>query len=52
VDYLDFIAVARDLAAELRGRGGAQLVVALTHMREPNDIRLAAEVEGIDLVLG
>lgn len=31
---------------------GAQLIVALTHMREPNDRKLAAEVPEIHLVLG
>ena len=31
---------------------GAELVVALTHMRLPNDMRLAREAPGIDLVLG
>ena len=28
------------------------MVIALTHMRTPNDIRLATEVEEIDLILG
>lgn len=27
-------------------------MIALTHMRWPNDERLAREVEGVDLVLG
>ena len=31
---------------------GADYVIALTHMRWPNDERLAQEVDGIDLVLG
>lgn len=31
---------------------GAQLIVALTHSREPNDRKLAAEVPAIHLVLG
>ena len=31
---------------------GAEFVVALTHMRGPNDHRLAEEATGIDLVLG
>ena len=31
---------------------GAEVVVALTHMRLPNDLRLAEAVPGIDLVLG
>ena len=31
---------------------GCKIVIALTHMRTPNDIRLAKEVEEIDLILG
>ena len=31
---------------------GAEVVIALTHMRLPNDLRLAEGVPGIDLVLG
>jgi 5'-nucleotidase len=31
---------------------GAELVFALTHMRVPNDMKLAREVAEIDLVLG
>ena len=31
---------------------GADYVIALTHMRWPNDIRLAENVEDIDLILG
>ena len=31
---------------------GVELVIALTHMRLPNDLRLAQSVAGIDLVLG
>ncbi len=27
-------------------------MIALTHMRTPNDLRLAKEVEEIDLILG
>jgi hypothetical protein len=52
VDYVDFSEEGARLAAELRGEGRADLVVALTHMREPNDVRLAEGVPGIDLVLG
>jgi len=51
VTYVDFVEEGRRLAAGLRAEG-AELVIALTHMRMPNDRRLAAEVEGIDLVLG
>lgn len=31
---------------------GCDYVIALTHMRTPNDIRLAENVDGIDLILG
>lgn len=51
VDYEDFVVCGRRLAGELRA-AGADLVIALTHMREPNDVLLSREVPGIDLVLG
>ncbi|KAI8978565.1 Metallo-dependent phosphatase-like protein [Pilobolus umbonatus] len=54
--YHDFIQVAKDLSKELRDPKGphhVDLVVAITHMRVPNDIRLAKQCkEEIDLVLG
>ena len=31
---------------------GAEVVLALTHMRLPNDLRLASGVPGLDAVLG
>lgn len=31
---------------------GADLVIALTHMRQPNDVKLAKQVPEIDAVLG
>ena len=31
---------------------GCDLIVALTHMRDPNDLRLAQEVPEIHLILG
>lgn len=31
---------------------GCDYVIALTHMRTPNDIRLAENVDEIDLILG
>ena len=44
--------VARELVPELRAQG-ADIVIALTHMREPNDNKLATQLGGaIDLVLG
>ena len=51
VDYHDFVTVAKRLTAQMRAEG-ADLIVALTHMRTPNDHRLAMEVPEIDLILG
>lgn len=48
--------VAKDLSRQLRDPNGAykvDLVIALTHMRVPNDIKLATECfDEIDLILG
>ncbi len=45
--------VARELIPQLRA-DGADLIVALTHMREPNDNKLATQLGGdmIDVILG
>jgi len=44
--------VARELVPQLRAEG-ADVIVALTHMREPNDHKLAAQLGGqIDIILG
>lgn len=51
IDYIDYVVVADRLCKELR-ENGAELVIALTHMRWPNDIRLAKEAKGLDLILG
>ncbi|XP_066020776.1 5'-nucleotidase isoform X2 [Pocillopora verrucosa] len=51
VTYFDFVTVGTKLAKELREEG-AEFVVALTHMRGPNDRRLAEQATGIDLILG
>ena len=51
LEYIDFVTEGRRLAQELRAEG-ADYVIALTHMRWPNDIRLAENVQEIDLVLG
>lgn len=51
VTYLDFVTEGTRLAKELREEG-AEFVVALTHMRGPNDRRLAEQATGIDLILG
>eukprot|EP00729_Bicosta_minor_P013662 gene13662-16509_t len=49
--YEDFVVCARRLAAELRATENVDLVVAVTHMRVPNDERLAREVPELDLIL-
>jgi 5'-nucleotidase len=45
--------VARELVPQLRAEG-ADVIIALTHMREPNDVKLATQLggENIDLILG
>ena len=48
----DFVAVGKELAADLRKRG-AEVIIALTHMRQGNDERLMTEcADEIDLILG
>uniref|UniRef100_A0A667X1U6 Ecto-5'-nucleotidase n=1 Tax=Myripristis murdjan TaxID=586833 RepID=A0A667X1U6_9TELE len=49
--YVDYVEAANQLSTELREQG-ADLVVALTHMRWRNDIRLASEAKGLNLILG
>ena len=51
VEFEDFCACARRLSRVLRERG-AEIVVALTHMRVPNDERLARECPEVDVILG
>lgn len=51
VTYNDFIRVGNQLAAQLK-KDGCEIVIALTHMRTPNDIKLAKNSTGIDLILG
>ncbi|TGZ63278.1 hypothetical protein CRM22_006999 [Opisthorchis felineus] len=48
----DFCIEGRRLANELRTSHDCHVIIALTHMRWPNDLRLAKEVPEIDLVLG
>ena len=52
VDYLDFVEEGRRLATQLREEEGCAMVIALTHMRQPNDELLAASAPEFDLVLG
>jgi 5'-nucleotidase len=52
IEYTDFVTAGRTLATKLRSEG-ADIIVAMTHMREPNDYRLAKEIgDVIDVVLG
>ena len=44
VRWEDYVTVGRELAVQLRERDQVDLVIALTHMRIPNDERLAASV--------
>ncbi|KAI9224057.1 Metallo-dependent phosphatase-like protein [Blastocladiella britannica] len=50
--FEDFSSVGQRLARKLKGELGCHLVIALTHMRLPNDEQLARNVPEIDLVLG
>ncbi len=47
----DFLEVGNALSLQLR-EAGAEIVIALTHMRLPNDIMLAEKCPHIDLILG
>ncbi|CAO3601047.1 unnamed protein product [Absidia cylindrospora] len=54
--YHDFCQVAQDLSTMLRDPQGpykVDLVLALTHMRVPNDVKLATTcLDAVDLILG
>ncbi|XP_020897709.1 5'-nucleotidase isoform X2 [Exaiptasia diaphana] len=51
VIFQDYATRGTELAKQLRD-DGATFVIALTHMRLPNDTRLAQKSLGIDLILG
>lgn len=51
VTFIDYIEAGRQLGAQLK-QEGCDMVIALTHMRMPNDIKLAENCEEIDLILG
>lgn len=51
VTYIDYVEAGNRLARELRNEG-CDLIIALTHMRTPNDINLAKKCIGIDIILG
>ena len=50
--YRDIFATAREQVRQVREKLAADLVVAVTHQDLDDDIRLAREVPGIDLILG
>ena len=50
VDILDEITTARSVVAELRKQ--ADIVVLLSHAGEDTDLKLAADVPGIDVIVG
>ncbi len=57
VEYVDAVGVAREMVAELRA-AGCEVVVCLSHVGHEyrddraSDVRLAAEVPGLDVILG
>lgn len=51
VTYIDYVDAGTKLVTQLR-KEGCDIIIALTHMRTPNDVKLAANCSGIDLILG
>ncbi|XP_028037737.1 protein 5NUC isoform X2 [Bombyx mandarina] len=51
VTFIDFLQAGSKLASQLK-QEGCEYVIALTHMRTPNDIKLAEGCPDIDLILG
>ena len=50
--YKDFVEVAKELSHDLKKRG-CEYIIALTHLRLPNDRLLAEECQdSVDLILG
>ncbi|KAL5021091.1 hypothetical protein ScPMuIL_000246 [Solemya velum] len=54
VTFTDYVEEGRKLALDLKNKAslGVDIVIALTHMRWPNDRRLAENVPEIDVFLG
>lgn len=50
--YIDYIQCAKRLCEKLKKEYKCDLIIALTHMRIPNEIILAQQVPEIDLILG
>ncbi|RSL48957.1 hypothetical protein CEP53_009332 [Fusarium sp. AF-6] len=52
LEYRSATAVAKELVPQLREQG-AEIIICLSHQREPNDDKLAKQTEGlIDIILG
>ncbi|KAI8433074.1 hypothetical protein MSG28_013932 [Choristoneura fumiferana] len=51
VTFIDFLQAGAKLSEQLK-QEGCEYVIALTHMRTPNDIKLAEGNTNIDLILG
>lgn len=51
VTFLDYSEAGQKLAQQLK-QEGCDYIIALTHMRTPNDIKLAENCPEIDLILG
>ncbi|KXT01928.1 hypothetical protein AC578_2548 [Pseudocercospora eumusae] len=52
--YLSATGVVKELAKKLRDEDGVEMVVVVSHQREPNDLKLARNLEPgvVDIVLG
>ena len=52
LEYVDFVDVGNRLCKYFKEVEGCDLIVALTHFREPNDERMVVECPDVDIVLG
>lgn len=52
IEYKDFVDSGRELVKKLREDERCEFIIALTHMRVPNDIKLLESDIGVDLILG
>lgn len=52
LNYEPFLLSGNRLSLELKEKHSCDLVIALTHMRLPNDLILANKIKHIDLILG
>ena len=52
VHYDDIVTSSDNWGQKLKNEHGCNFVIALTHMRVPNDVKLARESKHVDLFLG